>query len=258
MREEGELPGTYAYKVNNSDSYKVYLKNYQITLKEEGFVIDPLEIVSVDSVNSRQGSFTIKTNLKDRAEDAKTAFKITAEFPKSDDITFNRNIDNYITDASKGISFTSSFGTVKINTAAYTKTGKNKENLEWNGKLPAGTRLTIAAVDEKGNVVSKSPVTIEVQKTNVAFSWSGLKKDANGAYVDEEDSFSLKADSSKNSGELTEIVYRTGEESTASVSYHRNINVKFSPKLSRKNGINLTQSVTANICLLYTSPSPRD
>ena len=247
VREDGELPGTYAYKVNDSDSYKAHLRNYQITLKEDGFVIDPLEIVSVDFVNSRQGSFTVKTNLKDRAEDAKTAFKITAEFPKSEDITFDRNIDNYITDASKGISFTSSSGTVKINTAAYTKTGKNKEKLEWNGKLPAGTRLTITVVDEKGNVVSNSPVTVEVQKANAAFSWNGLKKDANGAYVDEDGSFSLKADSGKNSDELTEIVYKTGEESTTSVSYHKNMNVKFSPKLSRKNGTDLKQSVTANV-----------
>ena len=39
------------------------------------------------------------------------------------------------------------------------------------------------------NVVSRAPAVLEVQKTNLAFSWSGLKQDAGGFYVNQNESF---------------------------------------------------------------------
>lgn len=248
IRESGETPGTYAYTINRSDEYKTHLKNYDLTLKNETFEISPVEIVSVDSVNSRQGSFKIKTNIKgEKSDKIKTAFRITAEFPESKEITFDKKIDSYITGASEGIAFSDESGTIKVNTSIYHKTGENKEKLEWKGNLPAGAKLTITVVDANGNVVSRAPAVLEVQKTNLAFSWSGLKQDAGGFYVNQNESFHLNANESKGADELTEIVYSTADGSQISTSYHNSMNVKLTPELKRNNGTEIMQLVTANI-----------
>ncbi len=255
VRDAGEDLGSYAYHLNGNEAYvKNNFKNYDLTLEAGSYTINAVAITAVDAINSRQDTFKVATNLKGAREDGvSTKIKVTAEFPDSKGITFTENIDDYISDATNGVLFTSDSEELYVNTIEYQKKGKNKKDLTWNGKLPAGTKLTIDIVDANGSSVSEAPVEVTVDKVNASFAWSGTKQSSLGngdsgvnSYVDEKTSLTLAVGEGSVADEMVEVVYNNGS-GKEEASYYNTLNQTFKPSANNGNAKHLTQTVTANI-----------
>lgn len=255
QRNFGEAIGTYKYTLipETSNLYtKTNYDNFDLTVMDESFRIKPIEIVSVQDITSRQDSFDVTINLiGPRQEGVETRVKVEAvEFPDSKDgITFSKNIDDYITNATSGISWPGISDKVRINKVTYQKERKdNGKNLKWDGYLPAGTTIKISVVDAAGNTVSAAPKTIKVTPVNVSFDWSAYETSATtGNYVVANNvnvkPLSLNGD---RTGEWVEVLYSVYGNRNREASYGK-MNFDFTPEINNAGLQHVSQSVTANI-----------
>ena len=251
-RVEGELPGNYEYSIRSGENGEDLFKNYALTVGgKETFTIDPVQIGDIQSIDSRQGSFDVKTNIDDsnRKEDVVTRVKVEAEFPDSKEISFSEDIETYIKSANEGIGFSTSETTVKIQDAVYAKTRKdNKKALEWTGKLPAGTEVTVSVVDAKGNPVSKESKVFKVAKKTVTLNgWSGTKAGTTGNYTvangGKSEPLTLTGD---HGNEYVEILYSQTSGGAAEASYAK-MNTTFTPVVNNSGSTHVMQHITAGI-----------
>lgn len=258
-REEGEKPGSYKYVLNKGDER---FKNYTPKIDtENSFTIKEIMIKKVDDINSRQGSFSVETNLTgSRISTVDTGFAIKdVDFSACEGkgVEFSHNIYDYIPDADD-IKFVGSSSKVTVEDVSYKKNGKT-----WNGKLPAGAVLKVSVIgkikNENGEVidtveVSEKPVDVTVSQVNASFDWSGTKQSSLGngdrgvnSYVDEKTPLTLTAkDDSTVTDEMVEIRYDNGngkEEAT----YYNTLNQTFKPVANNVGSKHATQKVTANI-----------
>ena len=258
-REEGEKPGSYKYVLNEGDKR---FKNYTPKIDtENSFTIKEIMIKKVDDINSRQGSFSVETNLTgSRISTVDTGFAIKdVDFSACEGkgVEFSHNIYDYIPDADD-IKFVGSSSKVTVEDVSYKKNGKT-----WHGKLPAGAVLKVSVIgkikNENGEVidtveVSEKPVDVTVSQVNASFDWSGTKQSSLGngdrgvnSYVDEKTPLTLTAkDDSAVTDEMVEIRYDNGngkEEAT----YYNTLNQTFKPVANNVGSKHATQKVTANI-----------
>ena len=249
VRAEGELPGNYEYSIRSGEDL---FKNYDLKVGgEETFTIYPVEIGDIQSIDSRQGSFDVKTNIDDsnRKEDVVTRVKVEAKFPDSKEISFSEDIETYIKSANEGIGFSTSETTVKIQDAVYAKTRKdNKKALEWTGKLPAGTEVTVSVVDAKGNPVSKESKVFKVAKKTVTlYGWSGTKAGTTGNYTvangGKSERLTLTGD---HENEYVEILYSQTKGGAAEASYAK-MKTTFIPVVNNSGSTHVMQHITAGI-----------
>ena len=251
-REAGESVGAYSFRIltaEDSDFAKTNFANFDLTLDKTSpvYAINSVDIKKVDEINSRQGNLEVTTNLTGaRSELVSTRIKVEAEFPETvDGISFDKNIDNYITGASDGILFTTDSEKINVNTVKYEKDRKdNKKKISWDGKLPAGTILKVSIVDDKGNTVSTKPVTVTVGKVDVTMGWAETKKSSTGNYVEPKTALVL---SGNNTNEKTEVMYSKTKGSGAAASYYDSTNLSFVPEINNSNSAHVMQSVTANV-----------
>ena len=260
-RNEGELPGWYAYDIVNKESYENYDLNIGSAEGEEQnrtFHIKHVTITSVDPVNSRQDKITVNTNIGgERNPDVSTVVQIEAVFPGSKDgITFSADINDYV----NNLGFDTQNKEISVNTTHYSKKGKDGKTYQWNGKLPAGTKLTFSIADNDGNVVTNenSDATITVTTVPVALSaWSGYKTGMDGNFTvannGKSDALSITGD---RAGELVEVKYNKGGKDSYT---YKPLNASFTPTPNNSGSSHLKQSVTANIVdtlnLTYTPQS---
>ena len=190
-REEGSGVGKYKYSLAKA------FANYAMDIKEEYFEIRPMLIKAAqkDKITSRKGDFSLNAiNLdKERLDNQiKRMIVLTAEFPKDNKgIIFSEDLDDYISGAEKGIDFTGKVEkNIHIGDFEY-KTTKGKQELKWNGKLPAGTVLKLWVCDENGTRVSNIE-TITVIQQPVSLEW-GSTADGNPAtaYLSKNDKLTL-------------------------------------------------------------------
>ena len=257
-REEGEKPGSYKYVLNEGDKR---FKNYTPKIDtENSFTIKEIMIKKVDDINSRQGSFSVETNLTgSRISTVDTGFAIDVDFSACEGkgVEFSHNIYDYIPDADD-IKFVGSSSKVTVEDVSYKKNGKT-----WHGKLPAGAVLKVSVIgkikNENGEVidtveVSEKPVDVTVSQVNASFDWSGTKQSSLGngdrgvnSYVDEKTPLTLTAkEESAVTDEMVEIRYDNGsgkEEAT----YFNTLNQTFKPVANNVGSKHATQKVTANI-----------
>ena len=254
VRAEGELPGPdkYEYSIRTGENGEDLFPNYTLTVGgNEAFTIDPVQIEDIQSIDSRQGSFDVKTNIDDsnRKEDVVTRVKVEAEFPDSKEISFSKDIETYIKSANEGIDFSKSETTVKIKDADYAKTRKdNKKALEWKGKLPAGTEVTVSVVDAEGNPVSKESKVFKVAKKTVTlYGWSGTKNGTTGNYTvangGKSERLTLTGD---HENEYVEILYSQTKGGAAEASYAK-MKTTFIPVVNNSGSTHVTQHITAGI-----------
>ena len=251
-REEGENVGAHAYKLLSKEDDGTNFKNFDITLATGDnvpqFTIHSVEITSLDAITSRQGEFSVGTNITgDRTSKVSTKIKVEAKFPNTvDGISFATDIDDYITDASKGVEFESDSKVLSVENVTYEKPRKDskKKKITWNGKLPAGTELTISIVDGEGNTVSKESKTVTVGKTPVSIGWGATKQSSTGNYVEPKTALVLTGSSA---GEKTEVLYSQTKGGAAAASYYDSTNLSFVPEINDSNSTHVMQSITANV-----------
>ena len=257
-REEGEKPGSYKYVLNESDKR---FKNYTPKIDtENSFTIKEIMIKKVDDINSRQGSFSVETNLTgSRISTVDTGIAIDVDFSACEGkgVEFSHNIYDYIPDADD-IKFVGSSSKVTVEDVSYKKNGKT-----WYGKLPAGAVLKVSVIgkikNENGEVidtveVSEKPVDVTVSQVNASFDWSGTKQSSLGNgdrgvnnYVDEKTPLTLTAkDDSAVTDEIVEIRYDNGS-GKEEASYYNTLNQTFKPVANNVGSKHATQKVTANI-----------
>ena len=258
-REEGEKPGSYKYVLNEGDKR---FKNYTPKIDtEDSFTIKEIMIKKVDDINSRQGSFSVETNLTgSRISTVDTGFAIKdVDFSACEGkgVEFSHNIYDYIPDADD-IKFVGSSSKVTVEDVSYKKNGKT-----WYGKLPAGAVLKVSVIgkikNENGEVidtveVSEKPVDVTVSQVNASFDWSGTKQSSLGngdrgvnSYVDEKTPLTLTAkDDSAVTDEMVEIRYDNGS-GKEEASYYNTLNQTFKPVANNVGSKHATQKVTANI-----------
>ena len=251
-RADGELPGNYEYSIRSGENGEDLFPNYTLTVGgKETFTIDKVQIGDIQSIDSRQGSFDVKTNIdgSNRKEDVVTRVKVEAEFPDSKEISFSEDIETYIKSAEAGIGFSTSETTVKIQDATYAKTRKdNKKALEWTGKLPAGTEVTVSIVDAEGNPVSEESKVFKVAKETVTLNgWSGTKAGTTGNYTVANGGKSEPLTLTGSHGdEYVEILYSQTSGGAAEASYAK-MNTTFTPVVNNSGSTHVMQHITAGI-----------
>ena len=233
QREEGNDIGEYKYSLSGTPS------NYAVTVEEEYYEIEAISIEAEENkITSRKGSFSLTaTNLDEDLLDNKTERKIviTAEFPEDNKgIVFSEDLDDYISGAEKGIDFTGKVEkTIHIGDFEY-KTTKGKQELKWNGKLPAGTVLKLWVCDAKGERVSNIE-TIKVIQYPVSLEW-GSTADENPAttYLSKNDKLTL----SGNKGEYVEVKYN-------GTTYYSSLDQTITPVVNNSGSKHDQQTATA-------------
>ena len=233
QREEGNDIGEYKYSLSGTPS------NYAVTVEEEYYEIEAISIEAEENkITSRKGSFSLTaTNLDEDLLDNKTERKIviTAEFPEDNKgIVFSEDLDDYISGAEKGIDFTGKVEkTIHIGDIEY-KTTKGKQELKWNGKLPAGTVLKLWVCDAKGERVSNIE-TIKVIQYPVSLEW-GSTADENPAttYLSKNDKLTL----SGNKGEYVEVKYN-------GTTYYSSLDQTITPVVNNSGSKHDQQTATA-------------
>lgn len=243
-RNTGESLGSYDYNIgysNNDEDF--FSKNYNLEINGSSFVVKHAQIESVSSINSRQGTFAINTNISDRNPEIPTSVQVKATFPGSKDgITFSTNIDDYI----GNLDFKTQNGEFPINTMSYGKKGKDNKEYKWNGKLPAGTKLEISIIGVDGEIVSKESKIVTVNTVPVTLSaWSGYQSGMDGNFTvannGKSDALNITGD---RAGELVEVKYNNGGKDSYT---YKPLNASFTPTPNNSGSSHLKQSVTANI-----------
>ncbi len=233
QRKQGNDIGEYKYSLSGTPS------NYAVTVEEEYYEIEAISIEAEENkITSRKGSFSLTaTNLDEDLLDNKTERKIviTAEFPEDNKgIVFSEDLDDYISGAEKGIDFTGKVEkTIHIGDIEY-KTTKGKQELKWNGKLPAGTVLKLWVCDAKGERVSNIE-TIKVIQYPVSLEW-GSTADENPAttYLSKNDKLTL----SGNKGEYVEVKYN-------GTTYYSSLDQTITPVVNNSGSKHDQQTATA-------------
>ncbi|MCD8012096.1 MAG: hypothetical protein LUG99_02765 [Lachnospiraceae bacterium] len=258
-REVGEAIGTYAYCIADGlEGAEADFANYELHVAANApdFEIEPVTIIQVESITSRQSGFKVTTNLEgERQTGVKTKVKIEAlEFPSATDgILFSDNIEDYIPGATVGLSFSGTKNTISVNPATYRKKrSDSKRMVSWSGYLPAGTRLRITIVDGDGTVVSAAPANVTVSAVPVSFEWEDTALNAAGVrYVISQngrpEALTLAVRSEAGAGELAEIAYQPAK-GAGSVTYsYETLDLTYEPKVNTAGSEHVMQSITASL-----------
>ncbi len=255
-RAAGEGVGSYAFHIKAEDpgQYKDLYKgakigNYDLRVADNAplFRIQRIRIEDVQAINSRQDSFKVMTNLTGKRQPGvTTGFRVEfVEYPESTGgVEYSKKIDDYISYATAGVTFTGSSDTILINPTEYSKTRKdNEKTLKWDGYLPAGATIAVSVVDAAGNVVSAHPVKVTVTPVEVTMKWSGFQVSPSlGNYVttkgNKVNPLTLTGDKT---GEWIEVVYN------GKAAAYDTLDLQFAPKIQNAGQEHADQSVTAKI-----------
>ena len=260
-RAQGENPNEYAYSYITEGANTNYAVA-KIVDAAPKFVIQNLTIDVPKSIGSRQTSFTVETNLKDKQRpenaeqvstgnlaDVQTKVVVTdVVLPtETDGITFPTDMDAYISESSTGILFNGQNPKVSVNTVDYAKGEQS-----WVGKLPAGTTFKVQVVNAEGKPVSDAK-EVTVTKKNVSLgNWGTyLGTSADGRNFIKND-VALTNELDSDTEELVEVAYKSNAKSDKATETVYKFSKKgesfsYQPKVNNEANAHVTQSLTASI-----------